>query len=153
MQNGKADTKFYCSKMNPTTCMFMSVCLWVSKTKKRLKGSEVKDAQACLTLCNTWTIQSMEFSRPEHWSGQPFPSSGDLPNPGIELRSPTLWADSLPTELSGKQIGLLTRTNYGLVYLLHNLFFPSFSIISNIILIFKICMFVYMNIEQELYIT
>ena len=109
--------------MNPTTCMFMSVCLWVSKTKKRLKGSEVKDAQACLTLCNTWTIQSMEFSRPEYWSGQPFPSSGDLPNQGIELRSPTLWADSLPTELSGKQIGLLTRTNYGLVYLLHNLFF------------------------------
>ena len=41
----------------------------------------------------------MEFSRPEHWSGQPFPSSGDLPNPGIEPGSPALQADSLPTEL------------------------------------------------------
>ena len=32
----------------------------------------------------------MEFSRAEYWSGQPFPSPGDLPNPGIELRSPAL---------------------------------------------------------------
>ena len=32
----------------------------------------------------------MEFSRPEYWSGQPFPSPGDLPNPGIKPRSPTL---------------------------------------------------------------
>ena len=49
-----------------------------------------------------WTIQSMEFSRPEYWSGQPFPSPGDLSNPGIEPRSPTLQEDSLPTELSWK---------------------------------------------------
>ena len=34
-----------------------------------------------------WTIQSMEFSRPEYWSGEPFPSPGDLPNPGINPRS------------------------------------------------------------------
>ena len=44
----------------------------------------------------------MEFSRPEYWSGQPFPSPGDLPNSGTEPRFPTLQADSLPTELSGK---------------------------------------------------
>ena len=43
---------------------------------------------------------SMEFSRPEYWSGLPFPSPGDLPNPGIEARSPTLQADSLPAELT-----------------------------------------------------
>ena len=49
-------------------------------------------------------IQSMEFSRPEHWSGQPFPSPADLPNPGIEPRSPTLQADSLPAEPPGKPI-------------------------------------------------
>ena len=51
-----------------------------------------------------WTprsIQSMEFSRPEYWSGQPFPSPGDLPNSGIKLRSPTLQADSLPAEPQG----------------------------------------------------
>ena len=44
-------------------------------------------------------LQSMELSRPEYWSGQPFPSPGDLPNPGIEPRSPALQADSLPVEL------------------------------------------------------
>ena len=49
-----------------------------------------------------WTTQSMEFSRPEYWSGWSFPSRGDLPNPGIELRSPALQADSLPVEPQGK---------------------------------------------------
>ena len=41
----------------------------------------------------------MEFSRPEYWSGWPFPSPGDLPKPGLEPRSPALQADSLPAEL------------------------------------------------------
>ena len=41
---------------------------------------------------------SMGFSRQEHWSGLPFPSPGDLPDTGIESRSPTLQADSLPSE-------------------------------------------------------
>ena len=45
-----------------------------------------------------WTVQSMEFSRPEYWSGWPFRSPGDLPNPGIEPWSPTLQVDSLPAE-------------------------------------------------------
>ena len=36
---------------------------------------------------------SMGFSRQEYWSELPFPSPGDLPNPGIKLRSPTLQAD------------------------------------------------------------
>ena len=49
-----------------------------------------------------WTIQFMEFSRPEYWSGQPFPSPRDLPNPGIEPRSPALQADSLPAKPPGK---------------------------------------------------
>ena len=44
----------------------------------------------------------MEFSRPESWSGQPFPSLGDLPDPGIKPRSPALQADSLPAEPPGK---------------------------------------------------
>jgi len=41
---------------------------------------------------------SLEFSRKEYWSGLPFPSPGDLPNPGIRPRSPILPADSLPCE-------------------------------------------------------
>ena len=45
---------------------------------------------------------SMEFSRQEHWSGLPFPSLGDLPNPGFESRSPVLQADSLLCEPPGK---------------------------------------------------
>ena len=44
----------------------------------------------------------MEFSRSEYWSGQPFPSPQDLPNPGIEPKSPALQADSLPAEPQGK---------------------------------------------------
>ena len=50
-----------------------------------------------------WTVAcqsplSMEFSRQEYWSGLPFPSPGDLPNPGIEPGSPTLQADSLQSD-------------------------------------------------------
>ena len=41
---------------------------------------------------------SMEFSRQEYWSGQPFPSPGDLPDPGIKAQSHALQADSLPPE-------------------------------------------------------
>ena len=49
-----------------------------------------------------WTIRSMEFPRPENWSGSLFPSLGDLPNPGIKPRSPTLQVDSLPADPQGK---------------------------------------------------
>ena len=58
-------------------------------------------AQLCLTFCDHVESSpplSVGFSRQEHWSGLPFPSPGALPNPGIEPRSPALWADSLPSE-------------------------------------------------------
>ena len=71
--------------------------------------------QLCLTISNfviprTITYQtplSMEFSRQEYWSGVPFPSPGDLPDPGIELRSPVLHTDSLPSEPPGKPLCFL----------------------------------------------
>ena len=44
----------------------------------------------------------MGFSRQEYWSGLPFPSPGDLPNPGIEPGSPALQADTLTSEPPGK---------------------------------------------------
>ena len=47
---------------------------------------------------------SMGFSRQEYWSGLPFPSRGDLPNPGIKPRFLALKADSLLTELPGKHL-------------------------------------------------
>ena len=64
-------------------------------------------AKSCPTLATPWTIAgqaplSMGFFRQEYWSGLPFPSSGDLPAPGIEPRSSALQADSLLTELPGK---------------------------------------------------
>ena len=60
-----------------------------------------------------WTVAgqaplSMEFSRQEHWSRLPFSSPGDLPNPGIEPRSPALQADSLRSETPGKPNRLLS---------------------------------------------
>ena len=54
-----------------------------------------------------WTVAhqappSIWFSRQEYWSGLPFPSAGDLPNPGITPRSPTLQADALTSEPPAK---------------------------------------------------
>ena len=51
--------------------------------------------KSCPTLVIPWTeepgrLQSMGFSRQEYWSGLPFPSLGDLPDPGIEPGSPAL---------------------------------------------------------------
>ena len=51
-------------------------------------------------------LLSMGFSRQEYWSGLPFPSSEDLPDPGIEPGSPALQADSLPFELQGSPFEL-----------------------------------------------
>ena len=63
-------------------------------------------AQLCLTLCDPMDCSlpaplSLEFSRQEYWSGLPFLSPGDLPDTGIEPRSPTLRADSLWSEPPG----------------------------------------------------
>ena len=61
-----------------------------------------------------WTVVhqaslSMSFSRQEYWSGKPFPSPGDLLNPGIEAGFPTLQVDSIPAEPPGKS--LIRRLN------------------------------------------
>ena len=55
---------------------------------------------------------SMEFSRPEYRSGYPVPSPGDLPNPGVEPRSPALQVDSLPAELPGKSWDIVRLVKY-----------------------------------------
>ena len=64
-------------------------------------------AKSCPTLASPWTVAcwaplSMELSRKEYWSGWPFPSAGELLDPGIKPRSPALKADSLLTELRGE---------------------------------------------------
>ena len=74
----------------------------VGKTKVK-----VKSLSSVQLFATPWTVAyqaspSMGFSRQEFWSGLPFPSPGDLPNPGIELRSLALEADALTSELPGK---------------------------------------------------
>ena len=78
--------------------------LYVTHTSMKLKVKLLSRVQLFVTL---WTIAhqtppSMGFSRQERWSGLPFPSPGDLPDPGIEPRSPALQADALPSEPPGK---------------------------------------------------
>ena len=63
-------------------------------------------SKASLTLVTPWTVAHQAplcvgFSRQKYWSGLPVPFPGDLPNPGIESRSPSLQADSLPAEPQG----------------------------------------------------
>ena len=75
---------------------------------KRKKESEI--IQLCPTLCDPMTVAyqaslSMGFSRQGYWSGLPFPSPGDLPNPGIEPGSLALQADALPSEPPGNAPG------------------------------------------------
>ena len=60
----------------------------------------------------------MEFSRPEHWSGWPFPSPGNLPNLEIEPRSPEMQLDSLPAEPPVKP----KNTGVGSLFLLQQIF-------------------------------
>ena len=66
-------------------------------------------AKSSLTLVTPWTVAclaplSMGFSRQEYWSGLPFTSPEDLPDPGIKPGSPTFQADSLPSEPPGKSL-------------------------------------------------
>ena len=68
---------------------------------------KVKLLSHVLLFATLWTVAcqaplSMGFSRQEYWSGLPFPSPGDLPDPGIEPGSPALEADALNSEPPGK---------------------------------------------------
>ena len=72
----------------------------------------VKSLSRVRLFATLWTIArqaplSMGFSRQEYWSGLPFPSPGDLPNPGIESGSPALQADALSSEPPGKAYTIL----------------------------------------------
>ena len=59
-------------------------------------------SESCSVVSDPMDYTVHGISRPEYWSGELFPSPPDLPNPGIEPRSPTLQADSLPAEPQGK---------------------------------------------------
>ena len=72
----------------------MNISWVVSHTFKKWKSLSHVWLFAIPRSVSYQALLSTEFSRQEYWSGLPFPSPGDLPNPGMELRSPALWADS-----------------------------------------------------------
>ena len=89
-------------------------------------------AKLCPTLVAPWTVAhqaplSMEFPRQEYWRGLPFSSPWDLPNPGIEPRSPVLQADSLLTEPPGKSLGCIV-INYNKMWQYKSFLFPNANI-------------------------
>ena len=78
-----------------------------NKYKKHHQFSSVQSLSRVPLFATPWTVTrqaplSMGFSRQEYWSGLPFPSPGDLPDPGIKPRSPALQADALTSEPPGK---------------------------------------------------
>ena len=76
---------------------------YLKKSESEVSRSVVSDSLRPHGLTVAYQAPpSMGFSRQECWSGLPFPSPGDFPDPGIEPRSSALQADSLPTELQGK---------------------------------------------------
>ena len=76
-------------------------CLLLGRKVKVKSLSHVRLSVALWTVAHQ-TPLSMGFSRQEYWSGMPFPSPGDLPDPEIKPESPAWQVDSLPAELSGK---------------------------------------------------
>ena len=93
----------------PSTNISNGVRLFITECKLiptpwAIFTKEVKSLSRVRLFGTPWTVAyqaplSMGFSRQEYWSGMPFPSPGDLPDPGIEPRSPSLEADALTSEL------------------------------------------------------
>ena len=89
----------------------------------------------CSTLATSWTVfhqvpLSMDFSRQEYWNGLSCPSAGDLPNQGIEPKSPASLMDSLPTELP--ELHLLIFKVIIIWWLFVSICFDSFSLIFGV---------------------
>ena len=101
----KTHQNLYLTKVNLLSCVWLFVTLWTVARQASL---------------------SMGFSRQEYWSGLPFPSPGDLPNPGIKRRSPTWQADALSSEPPGKTSGKPTL-------ILHYNVIPSTTFNVNVI--------------------
>ena len=101
--------------LSPVTCksaedgaeLGTAAGLVVSITQRRCSVWKWMSHSHARLFATPWSVAlqsppSMGFSRQEYWSGLSFPSPGDLPDPGIEHRSPALKADSLPSEPPGK---------------------------------------------------
>ena len=79
--------------------------------KYSVQFSSVQSLSRVRLFVTPWTVAyeatpSMGFSRQKYWSGVPFPSAGDLPDPGMEPRSPALQADGLPSKPTGNRANM-----------------------------------------------
>ena len=92
--DSRVETAWWCNDyMNKIA---LRICCLKWKSLSQVQLSETPWTVACQSP------MSMGCSRQEYWSGLPFPSPGDLPNPGIKPTFPTLQVDSLPSEPPGK---------------------------------------------------
>ena len=100
-------------KYNAEIGIWYTFSLQIEEIRKEKRVNDPKEEQKTESgpvtsdSATLWTVAhqvplSIEFSRQEDWSGLPFPFPGDLPNPGLELKSPALQEDSLPSDSSGK---------------------------------------------------
>ena len=108
------------------------------------KRPEIKSLSRVQLFATPWTVAhqappSMEFSRQEYWSGLPFPSAGDLPDPGIKSGSPAFQADSLLSEPPGKpreetqdmlfpqvlELTLIRKRNHSSLHIIFTKFSPT----------------------------
>ena len=84
--------------------MYQIVLLCTLKESKSVSHSVMSDSLQPYGLYSPLGSSALKFSRQDYWSVLPCPSVEDLPDPGIECRSPALQADSLLTEPPGKPI-------------------------------------------------
>ena len=82
---------------NPKHCLLKNENSFLKPITVKIYESKIMQSENCSVMSDSLRFHGL-FSRPEYWSEQPFPSTGDLPNPGNEPRSPALQADSLPAE-------------------------------------------------------
>ena len=104
--------------------------LTTSATWEALYLSSVQSLSRVRLFVTAWTVASqaplsMAFSRQEYWRGLPLPPPGDLPDPGIEPRSPALQADSLLSESSGKLCRSFLLCRISSVQFSHSVVFDS----------------------------
>ena len=105
MASGTSMTKTLKYIPSQDSCFPNNLIYYNLSKRKRKKMKLLSYDQLFVTL---WTVayqvpSSMGFSRQEYWSGLPFPSPGDPPDPGIEPWSLTLQADTLPSEPPGSK--------------------------------------------------
>ena len=101
----RADSEDFCADMQQMQDQTLRENLALGLISNYHSESQSEVFQSCPTLCHPWTVAhqappSMGFSRQEYWSGLPFPSPGDLPDPGIEPREKSSLLDRQEMYLS-----------------------------------------------------